>query len=74
MKKLEVNKDMCISCGTCFSIDTEHFAEDDDGLSEVISQENLDTELVKNVVDSCPTRAISLNECCCGECNCGDNK
>lgn len=88
MKKLVVNKDACIGCGACVAIDGEHFDFGDDNLSEVISQENIETDAVKNAMSSCPTGAISYSEndddndscpnCkekkCCqkDECHCGD--
>ena len=55
MKKLNVNKEACIGCGACVAIDSEHFDFGDDGLSEAISQENLDSENVANAISSCPT-------------------
>lgn len=76
MKKLNVNKEACIGCGACVAIDEDHFNFGDDGLSEVISQENTDTEDVKNAISSCPVGAISYTDCNCkdgGECDCGDD-
>ncbi len=78
MKELNVNKDACIGCGACVAIDKEHFDFGDDGLSEVISNENIETEAVKNAISSCPTDAISYVEtaketenedCCCEKCD-----
>ena len=43
MEKLYVNKEACIGCGVCVATDPEHFDFGDDGLSEVISEENIDT-------------------------------
>lgn len=60
--KLKVNEEACIGCGACVSIDSDHFAFNDNGLSSVISEENLDTESVAQAVESCPTNAISLDE------------
>ena len=59
MKKLIVN-DNCIGCGACISIDEEHFDYNDDRLSHVISEENLDTEEVQMAINSCPVSAIEL--------------
>ena len=59
MKKLYVNKEACIGCGMCVSIDPEHFDFGDDSYSEVISDENIDTDDVHNAISSCPTNAIS---------------
>ncbi len=62
MKKLFVNKDACIGCGACVAIDSEHFDFDESGYSEVISEENIETENVKNAIASCPTSAINYVE------------
>lgn len=62
MKKLHVNEDACIGCGACVAIDGAHFDFNDDGLSEVISNENVDTEDARNAMSSCPTNAISYIE------------
>lgn len=76
MKNINVNKDICIGCGACVAIDDEHFNFDDDGKSEVISNENTESANLTNAIESCPVGAItiegSLNECNCGDdCDCG---
>lgn len=80
MKNLFVNKDACIGCGACVAIDSEHFDFGEDNLSEVISQENIESESAQNAIASCPTNAISYvetvkeneeeteEEHCCGKC------
>lgn len=78
MKKLEVNESVCIGCGACVAIDPEHFDFNDNGLSTVICNENLESMAVTNAIESCPTNAISISEecechdsCDCGQdCNC----
>lgn len=78
MKKLNVNTDACIGCGACVAIDGTHFDFDENGLSEVISNENVETEECQNAIASCPTNAISYvdgcdNENChCENCSCED--
>lgn len=62
MKKLVVSEDTCISCGACMQIDEEHFDFSSKGLSTVISQENLDSEILKQAIDACPVAAISIVE------------
>ena len=62
MKELFVNKEACIGCGACVAIDPEHFDFDEDGLSTVIANENIDTEDAQNAISSCPTNAISYIE------------
>ena len=51
MKKLTVNNG-CIGCGACIAIDSEHFDFNDEGLSSVISNENLETDELKNAIES----------------------
>ena len=59
MKKLIVNEN-CFGCGACQAIDPEHFELD--GTSQVISQDNLDSETLENAIASCPVGAIELVE------------
>jgi len=81
MKKVKVSDTACIGCGACVAIDPEHFEFNDNGLSEAISQDNLETAELQNAIESCPTAAISVIEvtdscecknCDCEECNCGE--
>jgi ferredoxin len=77
MKKLCVNEEACIGCGACVAIDSEHFDFNDNGLSHVINNENIESDEVKNAISSCPTNAIGYVEedskCNCDDCQCGDN-
>lgn len=62
MKKLVVDKDTCIGCGTCVALSPKVFKLDDDGKAEVIDQ-NADTpENIQNAIDSCAVSAISWKE------------
>ncbi|MBQ8901577.1 MAG: ferredoxin [Bacilli bacterium] len=81
MKKLNVNEEACIGCGACVAIDGAHFDFNDNGLSEVISNENIESEECKNAMSSCPTNAISYiddseeeKKCNCENCTCDDCK
>lgn len=60
MEKLKVNEN-CIGCGMCVAIDPNHF-EIEDGLSVATNSDNLDSEDLKNAIDSCPVSAIEVNE------------
>ena len=62
MKEIKVDKIKCIGCGACVGLDSEHFDFDDSGLSEVISQENIESEDLQNAIEGCPTGAISKVE------------
>lgn len=77
MKKLIVKDGVCIGCGACVAVDSTHFDFNENGLSEVINNDNLDTDEVKSAISSCPVNAIKLvddaNTCDCGDnCTCGD--
>ena len=81
MKKLFVNEEACIGCGACVAIDSKHFDFNEDGLSEVINNEEIDTDECRNAIASCPTNAISYvveeetqenEKCTCEHCNCED--
>ena len=61
MKKLCINGN-CIGCGACVAIDEEHFDFNEEQTSTVISNENLDTDELKNAIASCPVGAISLED------------
>lgn len=62
MKKLIVDE-MCMGCGMCTTIDEEHFEiNDSTSLSEVKTQEHLDTPELQKAIDSCPVGAIKLAE------------
>ena len=71
MKKLTVDKDKCIGCGACVAIDPDHFDFSDEGYSEVVKTDALDTAEVKNAAESCPTGAIQLSCDCDDDCECG---
>ncbi len=62
MKKLKVLTDQCIGCGACVGIDPEHFDFNEDGLSKVISEENLQSEAIQDAIESCPVGIISIEE------------
>ncbi|MBE6140441.1 MAG: ferredoxin [Firmicutes bacterium] len=61
MKTLKVNENTCIGCGACIAIDPEHF-DFNDNLSQVISNDNLDSNNLINAIESCPTNAINIEE------------
>lgn len=59
MKKLVVDKDTCIGCGTCSALAPKVFKLKDDGKAEVIDQKGESEETIQNAIDSCPVGAIS---------------
>lgn len=62
MKKIKVITENCIGCGACVGIDEEHFEFNEDGYSIVKSNENLETEQLKNAMEACPVAIISIVE------------
>lgn len=62
MKQIKVVKERCIGCGACVAIDPNHFEFDDEGKSNVINNENLESENLINAIESCPTSAIEMTE------------
>lgn len=80
MEKLNVNEEQCIGCGACVAIDSEHFDFNENGLSSVIKEDNLDSANLKSAMESCPTGAISIGDesqnkncACCDNCTGDDN-
>lgn len=55
---ITVNKETCIGCGSCAALCPQVFQMNDEGKSDVISQD--DVECAKNAVQSCPVQAITV--------------
>lgn len=74
MKKVIVNKDICIACGQCMANAENVFGCDSQGLSEVKKDfvKDKEEQLAINAMENCPTNAIVLEDCeentCCGHC------
>lgn len=67
MEKICVDKDKCIGCGACESLEPDVFELGDDGFAEAIKDDydKLSDEVKENVDDAianCPTSAISTKE------------
>jgi ferredoxin len=71
--KIEIDREGCIACGTCSSLNPSHFEPDDEGKSTVIGGETdasassgvFDDEEIENAreaEDSCPVSAITVTE------------
>ena len=62
-KKIVINPDLCIGCGSCESIAPEHFELKDDGKSHVKKQyTSEDDKIIKEAIDGCPANAIKLSK------------
>jgi len=62
MKKLVVDQDTCIGCGTCAALCPKVFKMKDNGKAEVIDQTADTQENIQNAIDSCPVGAIAWKE------------
>ena len=69
MKKVKVNKDVCIRCGACTAIASDVFSFDEDNLAKANEENNdidkMDNETKNDVMDAlegCPTSAIVIEE------------
>lgn len=61
-KKLVVDKEKCIGCGTCTAMAGKSFKIGDDGKAQVISPAGDDEIIVQSAIDGCPVSAISWEE------------
>ena len=60
-KKIIINTDLCIGCGSCEAIAPEHFKLKTDGKSHIVEQyKDKDTDKIAEAVDSCPVDAIKI--------------
>jgi ferredoxin len=57
--KIKIDIDACIGCGACAAICPDSFRMNDEGKSEVISENNSDC--ARQAAESCPVRAISVS-------------
>jgi ferredoxin len=71
--KIEIEREGCIACGTCYSLDPNHFEPDDKEKSTVIGGETDDSassgvfdddeiENAREAADSCPSSIITVTE------------
>lgn len=57
--QVHVDQQICIGCGLCVSMVPEVFRLNDAGVSEVIGQEESQTEKIQQAIDGCPVNCIS---------------
>lgn len=62
MKKIKVDKDLCIGCGLCSVIAEKAFKISDEGKAEVLDVSQEDENKLKEAIESCPTGAIKEEE------------
>ena len=56
---ITVNEETCIGCGSCAALCPDTFRLDEEGKSEVISQD--DKECALKAVEACPVQAITVS-------------
>ena len=60
-KKIKINEDICIGCGSCEDIAPDYFKLDSSGKSKVKNQYNeKDKSKIKEAINNCPVEAITL--------------
>lgn len=61
MKKIIIDQNLCIGCGSCVSICPEVFELGDDSKSHIKKNADLDKneQCIKESVSACPVQAIS---------------
>lgn len=62
MKRLVIDKNTCIDCGTCVALCPQVFKLGEGGKTEVINQSADTPENIQNTIDSCPVGAIKWEE------------
>lgn len=60
IKKVEVDQNKCIGCGTCVGLAPDVFEMDKNGKSKVKNPNGADAETIKLAADSCPAEAIKI--------------
>lgn len=59
MKKVVVDKEKCIGCGSCAAVAPKSFKMGDDGKARVLEPIGDAEETVKEAIEGCPVEAIS---------------
>ena len=69
---IEIQRDQCTACGTCYSLDPDHFEGDDEGYATVIGGETTEAlskgsfdddmmDAAQDAAESCPEQIISVD-------------
>ena len=60
--KINIDKNLCIGCGTCVSIAPKSFKLNVDGKAETVEPMEDEEKVIKEAIDSCPVAAIKSTE------------
>jgi ferredoxin len=60
--KIEIDRELCIGCGTCVSIAPETFELDSEGKSTVKNLKGNDEAIILDAAKSCPVSAIIIKD------------
>jgi ferredoxin len=71
--KIEIKREDCIRCGSCYAIDQDHFEGDSDGKSQVIGGTTKETKsegffndekmvYAQAAADACPVSIITVSK------------
>lgn len=60
-KKLKVDKEKCIACGTCYSTMPDYFEMDEEGKAKATEGKETSKEDGEKAVNICPVGAISYD-------------
>jgi len=70
--RIEINREDCIRCGSCYGLDPAHFESDSDGKSQVIggtangkSEGTFEDEKIveaQSAADACPVSVITVTK------------
>lgn len=63
MKKVTIDKDLCIGCGACTGTAADVFAFGDDGKAEVVGEvTDENASAVEDAAAGCPVQAITVED------------
>jgi len=65
--KIRVDRDLCIGAASCVALAVKTFALDGENKATVLGEEGDNAEAIKLAAESCPTKAIILEDFETGE-------
>jgi len=58
--KIKIDKELCVSVGSCVAIAGKTFKLDEDGIVTIINPDGDDEQTILAAAQSCPTKAIEV--------------